>query len=53
MPGNQFCKLQSRPVRARGLKPYVPFDGFGAILSRPVRARGLKRLGHRAFRADR
>ena len=34
--------MQSRPIRARGLKPILPGqDGSGAE-SRPIRARGLK-----------
>ena len=35
-------RLQSRPVRARGLKPLVGAVNRPYVVSRPVRARGLK-----------
>jgi hypothetical protein len=35
-------KKESRPARARGLKPGIVPHGLGDGLSRPARARGLK-----------
>jgi len=36
----------SRPMRARGLKPYKAIQRPGNTLSRPMRARGLKLVEH-------
>ena len=41
--GLESLELQSRPMRARGLKQQQsPFASFGLPQSRPMRARGLK-----------